>query len=249
MITLKNISKKHGTKTVLTNVHATIERGDFIVIVGTNGSGKTTLFDLIAGAQAPTDGTITLDNANITTTDEKTRARWMGRLLQNPEHNTVGTMTVAQNLALALFAKASATLAGALNIVTPEVIDTIHKNYGVDLKPLLQTLMKSLSGGQRQLIAFIMATLTQPRLLLLDEPTAALDPQSATTLLSCAHRFMHQHNMTALLITHDPQIALTLGNKLWLVKNGTVTVFDQETKKNLNPHDLIGSIDYAKIIA
>ncbi|MBX9830983.1 ATP-binding cassette domain-containing protein [Candidatus Babeliales bacterium] len=249
MITLKNISKKHGTKTVLANVNTTIEQGDFIVIVGTNGSGKTTLFDLIAGAQAPTDGTITLDNTNITATDAKARGRWMGRLLQNPEHNTVGTMTVAQNLALALFAKQSATLADALKIVTPDIINDIQKDYDVDLKPLLHTLMKSLSGGQRQLIAFIMATLTQPRLLLLDEPTAALDPQSATTLLACAHRFIHQHHMTALLITHDPQIALTLGNKLWLVKDGTVTIFDQEAKKALEPHDLIGSIDYAKITA
>lgn len=248
MIKLKNISKKHRTKTVLTNVNGTIERGDFIVIVGTNGSGKTTLFDLIAGAQAPTDGTIALDDTDITTTNEKRRAHWMGRLLQNPEHNTVGTMTVAQNLALALFAKKSASLEDALKAVTPDVIDTIQKDYGVDLKALLQTPMKSLSGGQRQLIAFIMATLTQPRLLLLDEPTAALDPQSATTLLSCAHRFIHLHRMTALLITHDPQIALTLGNKLWLVKNGTVTVFDQEAKKSLVPHDLIGSIDYAKIL-
>lgn len=248
MITLKNISKKHATKTVLANVNTTIEQGDFIVIVGPNGAGKTTLFDLIAGAQTPSAGSISLDKNDITATNEHVRAHWMGRLLQNPEHNTVGTMTVAQNLALALFAKKSASLADALKVVTPAIIDDIQKNYSVDLKPLLQTPMKSLSGGQRQLIAFIMATITNPRLLLLDEPTAALDPQAATTLLSCAYRFMQQHKMTALLITHDPQIALTLGNKLWLVKDGTVTVFDEQSKKTLKPQDLIGSIDYAKIV-
>ena len=108
--------------------------------------------------------------------------------------------------------------------------------------------MNSLSGGQRQLIAFVMATQLIPKLLLLDEPTAALDPQAATTLLKHAGRFIKDHKVTTMLITHDPYIAMSMGNKIWVLENGVIArIFSEEEKKNLHPDELIGHIDYAQI--
>ena len=109
--------------------------------------------------------------------------------------------------------------------------------------------MGNLSGGQRQLLAFLMATMEPPKLLLLDEPTAALDPQSATALLTFAVKFIKKHQLTTVLITHDPQLALTIGDKIWVLEDGQITKqFDQDQKKSISAQDLIGHIDYEKII-
>ena len=114
---------------------------------------------------------------------------------------------------------------------------------------ILHTTMKDLSGGQRQLLAFIMATILPPRLFMLDEPTAALDPQSATKLLQFAIKFINEHNMTTLLITHDPELALTIGKKIWILENGQITKqLDTHDATNISASDLIGHIDYKKLI-
>lgn len=247
MITLHNISKSHRSKLILQEITATIERGDFIMVMGANGSGKTTLFNLLAGTTRPDYGIIEFEGKDITSDDDHVRAPWIGKLAQNPSQNVVDTMTVAENLALALCAHNCIDFAPALSIVTPEIVATITREYGVDLTPLLHTPMQLLSGGQRQLIAFIMITLAKPKLLLLDEPTAALDPQAATTLLACVYRFIHQHQVTALLVTHDPAMTAALGNKLWLVKNRKITEYNAQQKNELSSDDLVGSIAYDRI--
>jgi len=119
------------------------------------------------------------------------------------------------------------------------------KYLNLGSRKILETPMKSLSGGQRQLLAFIMATAKPPKLFLLDEPTAALDPASATKLLQYALKWINEHAMTTLLITHDPELALTIGKKIWILENGTITKqYDQKDQQNLSAQDLIGHIDY-----
>lgn len=248
MIKLNNINVIFGTHHVLKNINCTIERGDFIVIVGTNGAGKSTLFDTITGNVQPSSGTITLDGAPITHLNNLQRSSIVTRLFQNPHHNSVGSLTVRQNLALASYSRKTAQLVDSMRNITLQQARNILAPLHLDTELLLEKPMQSLSGGQRQLIAFMMATQQIPRLLLLDEPTAALDPQAATQLLRLAYQFTQQHDIATLLITHDPHIALNMGNKIWVLENGVITKqFHEEDKKNLKAEHLIGHIDYSKL--
>jgi putative ABC transport system ATP-binding protein len=246
MMHLKNICVHFGAQQVLQNLSCTINPGDFVVIVGANGSGKTTLFDFIAGKLKPTSGTITLNGNDITQLSELERSAFISRLFQNTQLNTVSTMTVAENLAMALYKGRAVTLRNGMQALKEH--DIINLLEHLNLAWTLDKPMASLSGGQRQLIAFVMATLVPPTILLLDEPTAALDPAAATTLLRTAARYVKEKGITTLLITHDPQIALALGNKLWVLENGTITKqFEGERKRGLSPEHLIGHIDYAAL--
>lgn len=248
MLDLKNINVIFGTNHVLKDLSCTVDEGDFIVIVGTNGAGKSTLFDTIAGKVKPTSGSIVLDGVEITNTNEIQRASMITRLFQNPRLNSVGSMTVAQNLAMARYSRRSAQLVDGMNGLTADRATQILAPIGIDTQAILQKPMNSLSGGQRQLIAFIMSTQHAPKILLLDEPTAALDPQAATKLLTLAYQFTQKHKITTLLITHDPYIALSIGNKIWILQDGKITKqYGMEDKKNLTAHDLIGNIDYATL--
>lgn len=252
MLKLEHITKQFGTKVLLKDINATINAGDFIILVGANGSGKSTLFNLISGALKPEKGKLYLHTqsgtTNITHTNEIFRTQWIAQLFQNPHVNTIDNMSVGENISLALMKGKTVTLCSGDKIESHTISKRIAQEYGIDITPLLTKQMSDLSGGQRQLIAFIMATINRPSLLLLDEPTAALDPQAATTLLHCAHRFIKEHNMTAILVTHDPELALTLGNILWLIKDGTLHQFNANEKKKLSPADLIGHIDYTTIV-
>jgi putative ABC transport system ATP-binding protein len=245
MLDLKNINVIFGTNHVLKDFSGTVQERDFIVIVGTNGAGKSTLFDTIAGKVKPTSGTIILDGKDITSLNEIERAGMVTRLFQNPHLNSVGSMSVAQNLAMAHYSRRSVKLVDGMDGLTQEQLEQMLAPLQLDTASILQKPMSALSGGQRQLIAFMMSTQHAPKILLLDEPTAALDPQAATKLLKLAHQFTHTHKITTLLITHDPHIALSIGNKIWILENGKITKqFEQSDKKNLHTDDLIGHIDY-----
>lgn len=245
MLDLKNINVTFGTNHVLKNLTCQVDPGDFIVIVGTNGAGKSTLFDTIAGKIRPTSGMIQIDGKDVTNLDEIQRATMVTRLFQNPHLNSVGSMTVAQNLAMAHYSRRSARLVDGMDSLTQEQLEKMLAPLHIDAKAILQKPMHALSGGQRQLIAFIMSTRHAPKILLLDEPTAALDPQAATKLLKLTMQFTKEHRITTMLITHDPHIALSIGNKIWILENGTITKhYGTEDKKNLQPEHLIGHIDY-----
>jgi putative ABC transport system ATP-binding protein len=171
------------------------------------------------------------------------------RIFQNTRLNSVGSMTVAQNLAFARYSRRRAGLVNGMHALPEVEAINLVKQLGMD-ESILTKKMNSLSGGQRQLIAFVMATQLIPQLLLLDEPTAALDPQAATRLLQYATTFIKQHTITTLLITHDPHIALSIGNKIWLLDNGTIAhQFDSTEKQHLSPDQLIGQIDYRLLTA
>lgn len=249
MIKFENVSVTINGKHILKDISCSINPGDFIVIVGPNGAGKTTFFDMISGKRKPTSGTILLDGKDITNLDEQHRAMLISRLFQNPQLNGIASMTVAQNLALSNYKGKTISLIDGMKKFPAHVTQELNK-LNLGSKKILDTPMKDLSGGQRQLLAFIMATIIPPRLFMLDEPTAALDPQAATHLLQFAIKYIADHTMTALLITHDPQLALTIGKKIWILENGQITKqFDQQDQIKLSAADLIGHIDYEKLIS
>lgn len=247
MLSLKNINVWFGHHHVLKNLSCTIEAGDFIVILGTNGAGKSTLFDTIAGRVQPTSGNLILQGQDITKKTEEERACDVTRIFQNTRLNSVGSFTVAQNLCMAHYSRRNARLTSGTGTLTQEQLEAIVHSIGMDTS-ILQRRMNQLSGGQRQLIAFAMSTQKIPKILLLDEPTAALDPQASTRLLQHATAFIKQHRVTTLLITHDPHIALSVGNKIWILENGQIRrTFSQQEKSDLHPNELIGQIDYASL--
>jgi len=244
---LNNINVRFNHNHILRNLSCQIEHGDFIVIVGANGAGKSTFFDTIAGKIIPQSGTITVNSYDITKQNERQRAGMITRIFQNTHLNSVGSLTVAQNLALAQYSRRPARLVNGMHTLSHEHASTLVQQVGMS-QSILKQPMNTLSGGQRQLISFVMATLLIPKILLLDEPTAALDPQAATTLLCYAGQFIKKHAITTLLITHDPHIAISMGNKIWILENGTITKqYGKQEKRTINPDHLIGQIDYEKI--
>lgn len=247
MLKLYNINVWFGAHHVLHNLSCSAEAGDFIVIVGSNGAGKSTFFDTIAGKVQPHSGSIHIDNKDVTSLNELQRSSMVTRIFQNTRLNSVGSMTVAQNLAIAHYSRRYARLTNGMQSLSREKAEEIIRSIGMPLS-ILDKKMESLSGGQRQLIAFAMSTQLIPNILLLDEPTAALDPQAATTLLTHATHFIKKHAVTTLLITHDPYIALHIGNKIWVLEHGTITrTYNEQDKAHLTPEKLIGSIDYTGI--
>src|SRR5690606_14226447 len=181
---------------------------------------------------------------DITHLNEQQRALMISRLFQNPQLNGSASMTVAQNLALSSYKGKTISFSDGMSHFPMHILEDL-KNLNLGSKKILDTPMKDLSGGQRQLLAFIMATALPPQLFLLDEPTAALDPASATKLLQFAIKWIKEHSMTTILITHDPELALTIGKKIWILENGTITKqYNQLDQHNLSAADLIGHIDY-----
>jgi len=185
---------------------------------------------------------------DITNLNEQQRAPLISRLFQNPQMNGSASMTVAQNLALSSYKGKTTQLQNGMKQFPMHILDDLkHLNLGS--KKILDTPMKDLSGGQRQLLAFIMAIAIPPQLFLLDEPTAALDPLSATKLLQFAIKWINDHAMTTMLITHDPELALTIGKKIWILEDGTITKkYNQTDQPNLSAKDLIGHIDYKTLL-
>lgn len=246
MIILNNICVNFGTKSVLKNVSASIDQGDFISIVGANGCGKSTLLDVISGKLKPQSGQLLIEGADVTAFNELQRSASIARLFQDPRLNVVDALSLEENLSLASLKNRRARLkiVGKANVQElPELLRSVR----IDDLNVLKKPMSALSGGQRQMVALVMATLCTPKILLLDEPTAALDPSAATSMLQFTAQFVHKHNITTLLVTHDPQIALHMGNKLWVMENGAIKRTFGSEKKHLSAHNLIGDIDFSRL--
>lgn len=248
MLRFSSVSFSIRDKQIINNISFTINEGDFIVILGHNGAGKSTLFDLISGRKQPTSGSIFYKEKDITHLDDIDRASFMARLYQNPTDNVVSSMIVKQNLSLSLyknrmsrFCFGDASYNGALAKEIGEIFP--------EFQTVLETKMDNLSGGQKQTIASFMATAYTPEILLLDEPTAALDPQSATRVLQFLNKQIQKKNITAFLITHDPYLAINLGNKIWVLERGMlVRQIDKKTAgEKIDPYHLIGSISYDQL--
>jgi putative ABC transport system ATP-binding protein len=248
MLRFQNVSFNIGTKTIINLISFSIEKGDFIVVLGQNGAGKSTLFDLISGKKMPSSGSILYNNKDITRSDDIVRSTFISRLYQNPRHNVVTEMTVEENLALSLYKDKICTPFFSGFSALKDQFDRLLADLFQDPERIKKTKMSDLSGGQQQSVAAITVTASTPEMLLLDEPTAALDPGSATKVLQFLHTQIKNHHITTLFITHDPYLALALGNKIWILEEGQIKKQIDKTKTtDIHPKDLIGHIAYELI--
>ena len=242
MLSIKNISKTFypGTvnaKTAIDNLSLEVNDGDFITIIGANGAGKSTLFNAIAGSFYTDSGSIYLDGKNITMLSEHKRARQIGRLFQDPMKGSAPGMSIGENLALA------AGRGGWLSSVSKKDKEIFREKLSL-LKMGLEDRMDSpvgtLSGGQRQALTLMMATINPPKLLLLDEHTAALDPATAEKVIELTENIVKEQNLTCMMITHNMQSALSLGNRTIMMNEGKI-IFDESgnARDELTVNDLL----------
>jgi len=224
----------------LTDVNLTIKEGDFITVIGSNGAGKSTLLNTLAGTFAPHSGRITMDGDDITSWPEYRRARFMGRVFQDPLKGTCATLSIAQNMALA---KRRGKRRGfSRGVTAQDRVDfaTEVKQIGLGLESRLDDRIGLLSGGQRQALTLLMATMVRPNLLLLDEHTAALDPKTANQTLLLTEHLVTSQNLTTLMVTHNMNQAIKLGNRLIMLHQGQIILdISGETKSDLTVNDLL----------
>lgn len=215
----------HGTpdaRAALDGVGLTLEKGDFAVVIGGNGAGKSTLLGAIAGEVRPDAGTITLDGRDITRLPTHRRAAWIARVFQDPLIGTAGDMTIAENLSIAERRGRRAGLASGLTEAHRARYRALLAGFGLGLELRLEQKMGSLSGGQRQSLALAMAVLTPPRLLLLDEHTAALDPKTADAVMRATVAAIAEARLTTLMVTHNMQHAIDFGSRLVMMAAGRI---------------------------
>jgi len=224
MLKLENVDVDFGEFKALNNINCEIVKKEFILVLGHNGAGKSTLFDLISGKIFPTSGKIFRDNKDITNLSEAKRALFVSRVFQSTHVGSVASLTVAENLALTMLKGKKAGFKSAIKNFPEYVVEEILKPLGLRLEQLINTPIGNLSGGQRQIITIIMSTLCHPDVLLLDEPTAALDPASTENLLEFVHNYTKDRDMATLMITHDEKDAEFLCNKKWNLNKGTLTL-------------------------
>ena len=251
MLELKNIRKTFNPGTVnekvaLNDLNLTLRDGDFITVIGGNGAGKSTMLNLIAGTYFPDSGQILLDGRDITRLPEHKRAEYLGRVFQDPMMGTAATMQIEENMALA-------ARRGMKRTLRPGITRGDRADYRKQLELLdlgLEDRMTAkvglLSGGQRQALTLLMASLRRPRLLLLDEHTAALDPKTAAKVLDATQRIVEQNGLTTLMITHNMRDAIAYGNRLVMMYEGRIVVdVSGEDKKNLTVEQLLSLFSQA----
>lgn len=247
MLKLTNLHKTFNAGTVnekkaLNGLNFQLDRGDFATIVGSNGAGKSTMFNAITGAFFVEDGTIELDGVDITFEKEHRRSKYIGHLFQDPMKGTAPHMTIEENLAIA-YLRASTPHHAFFSRVTKKDKELFREHLsllGMDLENRMRQPVGLLSGGQRQALTLLMATLRKPDLLLLDEHTAALDPKTADKVLQITEEIVARDNLTTLMVTHNMKNAIQYGNRLIMMDAGRVVVdIRGEEKKNLTVRDLL----------
>ena len=245
MLELKNLYKTFNAGTVnekraIDGLDLTLEDGDFVTIIGGNGAGKSTTLNLIAGVGPADQGNIILDGVDITRLPEHKRAKYLGRVFQDPMMGTAATMGIEENLALANRRGQRRTLRPGITAQEREKFRKQLAALGLGLEDRMTSKVGLLSGGQRQALTLLMATLKKPRLLLLDEHTAALDPKTADKVLQITEEIVARDKLTTLMVTHNMKHAIQYGNRLIMMDAGKVVVdIRGEEKKNLTVRDLL----------
>jgi putative ABC transport system ATP-binding protein len=241
MLTLNNITAGYGARTILNQLNLTIHRGEFVHILGENGAGKSTLFSTILGKLPYSSGSIDLDGKSTSSLSAKELASSIAYVSQNTLHGTVGDFTIQENMEMAL-------LRGRFAPLLFRKADINHIKQQLSLCELglenrLSTKASDLSGGQRQALSLIMALQQMPKVLLLDEHTSALDPNTATRIMALTHSIVTQHNITCVMITHNLQEAIQYGDRIIILHEGTVAKeFDATQKTTLTHHKLIDTL-------
>ena len=229
LLEIRDLTKIFGHNTVnekvaLNKVSLTLNDGDFLTIIGNNGAGKSTLLNCIAGVHMPDAGRVMLDGEDITKLPEHKRARSIGRVFQDPLKGTAFDMTIEQNLAIAYYKNSPRGLQPGITKRDREYFREQLAMLDMGLEDKMTQRMKTLSGGQRQALTLFMAVIAGPKLLLLDEHTAALDPAATEKVLSLTREYSKRPGMCTLMITHDMGDALAYGNKTILMRNGTISM-------------------------
>jgi putative ABC transport system ATP-binding protein len=245
VLELKNATKKidnglNETKVILDHINLTIEQGEFVTVLGGNGAGKSTLFNSIAGTLALSEGDLFINDQKITHYSEEKRADFFSRVFQDPKMGTAPRMTVAENLLLAMYRGQKRRLRLRKINEQRAFFTKICSEIGNGLENHLDTPCGNLSGGQRQALSLLMATLTKPDLLLLDEHTAALDPKTSKQLMHLTDQRIKEANLTCLMITHRMEDALQYGNRLIVLQKGQIIKdVNKEEKTKLTLQDLL----------
>lgn len=245
MLKLEHVSKTFNKGTVnekkaLWDINLHLKPGDFVTVIGGNGAGKSTLLNLIAGVFPVGGGQITLNNQNITRLPEHSRARMLGRVFQDPMRGTAADMGIEENLAMAYRRGKRRGLGWGITHKERAYYKERLKSLDLGLEDRLTSKVGLLSGGQRQALTLLMATLQKPDLLLLDEHTAALDPKTADKVLRLTEEIVSKDRLTTLMVTHNMRNAIELGNRLIMMNEGHIVVdIEGEEKKNLQVSDLL----------
>lgn len=245
MLDIQNLSKTFNPGTVnekkaLSSLSLHLDEGDFVTIVGSNGAGKSTLFNAIAGSFYADEGSISLADKDITFMPEHERSRSIGRLFQDPLRGTAPSMTIEENLALAYLRAAHGNPFSRISKKDKEFFAEQLKQLDTGLEDRMKNPVGLLSGGQRQALTLLMATLKRPKLLLLDEHTAALDPKTAAKVMELTDRIVREGQLTTLMITHNMRDAIQYGNRLIMLHDGHVILdIAGEEKKKLTVPDLL----------
>lgn len=245
MLLVNGISKVFNAGTVnekvaLNNVSLKLEEGDFVTLIGGNGAGKSTLLNCVAGVYPIDMGSITIDNKDVTKLPEHKRASMLGRVFQDPMMGTASNMGIEENLALAFRRGQRRGLKWGISNKERQLYKELLKQLELGLENRLSDKVGLLSGGQRQALTLLMATLKKPKLLLLDEHTAALDPKTAEKVLQLTDQFVEEGNLTTLMVTHNMRDAIKYGNRLIMMHDGRIILdIKGEEKKKLTVEDLL----------
>ena len=251
MLELNNVSKTFnpGTinaKTALRSLDLRLNDGDFVTVIGGNGAGKSTMLNAIAGAFEIDCGAISIDGVDITRQSEFKRAKYIGRVFQDPMMGTAPTMTIEENLALAARRGSRRTLAWGIRKSERERFREELSRLDLGLEDRMTTRAGLLSGGQRQALTLLMASLVKPKLLLLDEHTAALDPATAARVLELSDEIVSEHRLTTLMVTHNMRDAIEHGNRLIMMSEGRIVLdISGEEKRRLTVDSLLAKFSRA----
>lgn len=244
MIEFKQASKTFNTGkanqvTALQPVDIQITYGEYVVIVGANGSGKSTLLNLIAGSIFPSSGQIYINGAEVTRLPDYKRSRWIARVFQNPLSGTAAELSIIDNFRLAALRTKPKLLKAGVNASFRHSVRERVAVLGMGLEDKLNQPVGTLSGGQRQALTLLMSVMDECKILLLDEPTAALDPRSANLIMTIASQLIEQYRLTAILITHNLKDAFTYGNRILHLQDGQIVKdMNEINKRNLTQNDL-----------
>ena len=251
MLDLINVKKTFNPKTVnekvaLAGVNLHLNDGDFVTVIGGNGAGKSTTLNAIAGVWPIDEGQIIIDGMDITSLSEHRRAAWLGRVFQDPMTGTAATMQIEENLALAARRGQKRTLRAGITRAEREEYREKLKTLGLGLEARMTSKVGLLSGGQRQALTLLMATLKKPKLLLLDEHTAALDPRTAEKVLTLSKQIIEENKLMTMMVTHNMRDAIAYGNRLIMMHEGRIVVdVSGEEKKHLPVEQLMSLFSQA----
>ncbi len=256
MLKIENVSKVFNLtgniedkRVALDGLNLEIEDGEFVTVVGGNGSGKSTLMNIISGVFPPDEGKIFIDGVDVTNNKEHLRAKYLGRVFQDPMMGTASNMSIIENLELAIRRGDKRTLKWGFKKENEALVKSLLSDLNLGLENRLNQKVGLLSGGQRQVVTLLMATLKKPKLLLLDEHTAALDPKIANSVLTLTNKIVTENKLTTLMITHNMRDAIKYGNRLIMLYNGKIVLdIKGEEKEKLTVEFLLNKFNEMAVV-